>query len=271
MKSHVTPTHEVPPCACPELLTKQLRRRDTETQRCPAMPPAQGADIERAVASTPSTCGEPKETLRKLCVHVKKARYRANRMLFRQGEAADAIFYICSGRLHRIITTKKGQERLLAILGPGDFCGEECLSPEPCHRTSAQVVEDAEIARIDTALMARSLRDRSDLAEAFTTFLLTHTLETEAALIDQMVGSVEQRLRRVLLRLARFEGLCADTATITSVKQETLASLVSTTRPRVNYFLNKFRRLGWIDYGRRLEPGVMQVHAKLKHVADEDL
>jgi len=266
MKSRTTSMHDAPPCACTELLTSQLRDLDSELQHCPTMSLAR--ETGRTVGSTATMSGE---ALRKLCVQVHKVRYDRGHTLFHQGEAADAVFYICNGRLHRTITTKKGEERLVAILGPGDFCGEECLSEERYHRTSADVIENAEIARIDRALMRRLLRDRSDLADAFTTFLLTHTLDTEAALIDQLVGSVEQRLRRVLLRLSRIESGDADTATIANVKQETLASLVGTTRPRVNYFLNKFRRLGWIDYGRRLAPGMIQVHVKLRQVAEEDL
>jgi CRP-like cAMP-binding protein len=208
--------------------------------------------------------------MRRLCVKLQKARYRAGRTLFRQGEAADAVFYIRGGRLHRIVATKKGDERVVAILGPGDFCGEECLSREPRHRTSAVVVEDAEIARIDRASMPRLLRDRSDLADAFSTFLLTRALGTEAALIDQLIGSVEQRLRRVLLRLARIESFGAGSGTISNVKQETLASLVGTTRPRINYFLNRFRQRGLIDYGRQVGPGAIEVHLKLKQVEEED-
>lgn len=280
MKSHTATTHDAPPCACPEPLTDQLRRSYSETQHCPAMPPAREAKraTAEAVRSTKSSespnAATSKRTRvsgakRRLCVGLPKARYRRGRALFRQGEDADAVFYIGSGRVHRIITTKKGDERLVAILGPGDFCGEECLSREPCHRTSAVVVEDAEIARIDRALMHR-LHDRSDLADAFSTFLLTHMLEAEAALIDQLIGSVEQRVRRVLIRLARIESLGADSATISNVKQETLASLVGSTRPRINYFLNKFRQRGWIDYGRQVGHSAIQVHLKLKQVEEED-
>lgn len=281
MKSHIATTQDAPPCSCPEPLTNQLRRSYSETQQCPAMPPAQaiGNAAAGAVASIKSSSGSnaatskrapAQDAMRRLCVKLQKARYRAGRTLFRQGEAADAVFYIRGGRLHRIVATKKGDERVVAILGPGDFCGEECLSREPRHRTSAVVVEDAEIARIDRASMPRLLRDRSDLADAFSTFLLTRALGTEAALIDQLIGSVEQRLRRVLLRLARIESFGAGSGTISNVKQETLASLVGTTRPRINYFLNRFRQRGLIDYGRQVGPGAIEVHLKLKQVEEED-
>lgn len=278
MKSDIPTTQDAPPCACPEPLTYQLRRSYSETRQCPAMTPARQAlpPAAEAVGSSrrPPSAATSKwawtaGAIRRLCVGLPKGRYPTGHTLFRQGEPGDSIFYIGSGRIHRTVTTKKGYERLVAILGPGDFCGEECLGRTPCHSTSAVVVEDAEIARIDRALMSR-LYDRSDLAHAFSTFLLTHTLETEAALIDQLVGSAEQRLRRTLLRLARIESLGADSGTISNVKQETLASLVGTTRPRINYFLNKFRKRGWIDYGRQVGLGAIQVHPKLKQAEEEE-
>ena len=162
-----------------------------------------------------------------------------------------------------MITTEKGNERLVAIVREQDFCGEECLARQRYRTTSAIVVENAEIVRIDKGLLPFLMRDWADFADAFSTSLLSHFLEAEAALIDQLVGSVEQRLRRVLLKLANVSNNDRQVGVVWNVKQETLAGLVGTTRPRVNYFLNKFRRLGLIEYGGTSGRGEIRVHAAL--------
>jgi CRP-like cAMP-binding protein len=206
--------------------------------------------------------------LRKLCIQFPHVRYASGRALFRQGDPADAFFYVASGRLHRTITTEKGNERLVAIVREQDFCGEECLARQRYRTTSAIVAEDAEIVRLDKGSMPLLMRDWADFADAFTASLLSHFLEAEAALIDQLVGSVEQRLRRILLKLANVGNGDRQVGVIPNVKQEMLAGLVGTTRPRVNYFLNKFRRLGLIQYGGTSSRGAIRVHAALDQAAE---
>lgn len=247
------------PCVCPEPLPAQLRRPASATELCVASPLARGR-----VDRPPDRDVDAKALLRRLCVQLPHVRYPAGRALFRQDDPADAIFFIGSGRLHRTITTEKGDECLVAILGPADFCGEESLTRQPHHTTSAIVVEDAEIVRIDKALMPKLLRDWPELASVFTTYLLSHSLETESALIDQLVGSAEQRLRQLLLRLANIAEGAWEAGTISNVNQEMLAGMIGTTRQRVNYFLNKFRKLGLIDYGRRADRGRILVRATLR-------
>lgn len=277
MKPQPSLRHDALPCACPEPPISQLRHRALETKPCPVSNPP-GIGEERLVPATGierlgdvrSERALIKSPLAKLCVQFPHMRYSAGRPLFRQGDAADAIFYIAYGQVHRLVTTEKGDDRLVAILGPGDFCGEECLANKPYRTTSAVVVEDAEIARIDRTLMPGLLREWPDLAGAFTAFLVTHSLETEAALIDQLVGSAEQRLARVLLKLANVGDRGRDFGITSNVKQEMLANLIGSTRPRVNYFLNKFRRLGLIEYGDRLPPGTIKVHARLRRIGEVD-
>ena len=189
--------------------------------------------------------------------------------MFRQGDPTDAIFYVGSGRLHRTITSENGEDRLVAILGPRDFCGEESLTRSLCRTTSAIVVEDAEVVRIDRSLMPRLLSDWPDLASAFTSYLISHCLHTESALIDQLFGSVEQRLRRVLLRLANVGEGESRSGTISNFKQMMLADMVGTTRPRVNHLLNKFRKLGLIDYGGAFKDGEILVQAGLGRIGEE--
>jgi CRP-like cAMP-binding protein len=200
--------------------------------------------------------------LRKL-IQFPRVKYASGRALFRQGDPADAFFYVASGSLYRTITTEKGNERLVAIVGEKDFCGEECLAGRRYRRTSAIVVEEAEIVRIDKGLMPVLMHDWADFADAFTASLLSHFFETEAALIEHLVGSVELRLRRVLLKLAHVGKNDRQVGVISNVKQEMLAGLVGTTRPRVNYFLNRFRRLGLIEYGGTSDRGTIRVHAAL--------
>jgi CRP/FNR family cyclic AMP-dependent transcriptional regulator len=210
----------------------------------------------------------PGSLFERLCARYSPTKYPAGRMLFSQDDFADAIYYVGNGRLHRTITTKRGDERLVTILGPGDFCGEDCLGHTRRRTTSAVVVEDAKVVRIERAEVDRLRRGWPDFADAFMSFLLTHGLGTEAALIDHLVGSVEQRLGRVLMKLANAEGGACSPGTILNVKQDMLARLVGTTRPRVNYFLTKFRRLGLIDYGGALKPGSIKVSNRLGQVCD---
>lgn len=201
--------------------------------------------------------------MRKLCIQFPHVRYVRGRALFRQADPADAFFYVASGRLHRTITTEKGNERLVGIVCEQDFCGEECLARQRYRTTSAIVVEDAEIVRIDKGKMPLLMKEWGDFADGFTASLLSHLVETEAALIDQLVGSVEQRLRRILLKLANVGNNDRQVGVISNVKQEMLAGLVGTTRPRVNYFLNRFRRLGLIEYGGTSGRGEIRVYAAL--------
>lgn len=277
MKTSMPTRQDGLPCVCPEPLTAQFRRRYTEIQPCVAPPLAQdrtsaAESIERpleAGTAPPAGHADAKALLRKLCVQLPHVKYGAGRALFRQGDPADAIFYVGAGRLHRIITSENGEDRLVAILGPQDFCGEESLTGSLRRTTSAIVVEGAEIVRIDRSLMPRLLSDWPDLASAFTSYLISHCLETESALIDQLFGSVEQRLRRVLLRLANVGEGEGRSGTISNVRQMMLADMVGTTRPRVNHLLNKFRKLGLIDYGRAFKDGEILVHAGLGQMGEK--
>ncbi len=283
MKTSMPTGRGGPYCACPQPLTAQLRQPSPATQLCvasplgeaqPPIPPSKAGTSEHsAQASTGSLDYHPdtKALPRKLCVQLPHTEYPAGRVLFRQGDPADTIFYVGSGRLHRSITTEKGDDRIVSILSAGDFCGEECLTGQSYRTTSAIVVQDAQIGRIDKGSMLRLLREWPDLSSAFTTYLVAHSLETESALIDQLVGSVEQRLRRVLLKLANMgEVDRRQVGTISNIKQETLASIVGTTRPRVNYLMNKFRKLGWIDYRRTSNCGRILVHARLRCLGEND-
>ena len=293
MKQHASTAVDQLYCACVEPPPIQPPRQTPTIQRCPAPPllPSRsrhtksssslGSEISQRKKSlaSPDAAVSPAPRraeivgaqgkvntavfFKKLCVPLVSIKFPVKDVLFRQGEAADAVFYIGSGRIHRIITTEKGHERLVAILGPEDFCGEECLTAQPLHTTSALVVEEAEIVRIGKGTMSRLLRNSPIFAEKFTAFLLSRYLKTEAALVNQLVGSVEQRLRRVLWTLANTGK--NGPSVVPNIKQEMLAALVGTTRPRVNYFLTKFRKLGLLEYGSPLPAGSIKVHASLQY------
>lgn len=263
-------------CACLQSPVDQFRRRRSNTKQC-ANPLSTHLTRSRTADDSALDRGrhgdgaggqglETKGPLARLCVQFRPTKYAAGRLLFRQGDVADAIFFISRGRVHRTIMTEKGDDHLVAILGAGDFCGEECLSPNPHRTMSAVAVDDSEIVRIEKSVMHDLRRNWPDFDDAFMSFLLKHGLETEAALIDQLVGSVEQRLGRVLLKLANVSGKAGEVGVVSNVKQEMLAGLVGTTRPHINHFLNKFRRLGLIAYGSPLEPGVIKVNRHLRQV-----
>ena len=276
MKSPITMARAAPLLLCPEPPLETLGRRLSDAQRCSAAPLAevQGQPATGDNSSTRTRNSRPERligTLEGVYAQLPELTYTAGRTLFRQGERADALFYINHGRLHRTTTTRTGDERLVAILGAGTFCGEECLTPKPYHRTSAVIVQDAKVTRIYRTSMPRLLQDFPDFSGALTKFLAMHSLKTELALIDQLIGySVEQRVRHALLRLVDVEDQDGQVGVISNINQEMLAQLSGTTRPRANYFLNKFRRLGLIDYGSRFGPGVIRVRDSLKQAEIND-
>jgi len=296
MKQH-TPTMAVEAnCACIEHLPVQSHSRLPAIQQCsaPLSISSPGKVSSAHLSSTSSRVGSyrsrsaPPWQMRRtdvadatkkmasttlsttLCVKLPTTAISKKHVLFRQGEFSDAIFYIASGSVHRVVNTENGNERLVAILGPDDFCGEECLTAQPWHSTSAVAVEEARIVRIEKATMLRLLHDSAAFSDVFTTFLLARNLKTEGALIDQLVGSVEQRLRRALLALAKVRESDVGTGIIHNAKQEMLAALVGTTRPRVNHLLNKFRDLGLIEYGRGIPAGEIHVLAALQQIDERN-
>ena len=185
-------------------------------------------------------------------------------VVFEQGTTADAVFYIQKGRVQITIVSEQGKEGVIGILGTGDFFGEGCLSGQPLHLATATALSDSSIVRIDKDTMVRVLRDEPSFSSVFMTFLLTRNVEVEAELVDHLFNSSEKRLARVLLLLANFgkEGVLQP---IPKVSQETLAARVGTTRSRVNFFMNKFKKLGLIEYN-----GHIKVHSALLNVIVHD-
>jgi CRP/FNR family transcriptional regulator, cyclic AMP receptor protein len=186
--------------------------------------------------------------------------------IFRQGEAADAVFYIQSGGVQITVVSEQGKEGVIGMLNAGEFIGEGCLAGQPLHMASASATADSAIVRIEKDAMIRALRDEPSFSHLFMAYLLSRNVQIEADLVDQLFNSSEKRLARVLLLLAHFGKDAKLETVIPHINQEILAARVGTTRSRINFFMNKFRKLGFIEY----DNGTLQVHSSLLNVIVHD-
>jgi CRP/FNR family cyclic AMP-dependent transcriptional regulator len=184
--------------------------------------------------------------------------FRKNRTVFAQGGPADAVFYIQKGKVKLCVISKQGKEAVVAIHGEGDFFGEGCLSGQSLRLATAMAMTECVITRIDKAAMVRVLHDEPKFSERFMSHLLARNSRVEEDLVDQLFNSSEKRLARTLLLMANFGKEGTPERVITKVSQETLAEIVGTTRSRVSAFMNKFRKLGLINYN-----GSLEVHKSL--------
>ena len=176
------------------------------------------------------------------------AEYARDQNVFRQGDVCDDVFYIRSGGVKLSVLSKSGREAVVAMLGPGDFFGEGCLAGQTVRMGSATAIAPTVILRVVKRKMARLLREQHAMSERFITHMLARNLRIEEDLIDQLFNSSEKRLARALLLFARYGKQDRPIRLVPKISQETLAEMVGTTRSRVNFFLNKFRRLGFIEY-----------------------
>lgn len=192
-------------------------------------------------------------------------------ILFSQGDTTDAIFYIQSGKVKVTVVSEQGKEAVIAILERGAFVGESCLVGQTVRTATATILEDARIVRIDKAIMLRMLREQPRFASAFMAYLLTHSIRVQEDLVDQLFNSSEKRLARSLLLLAHFGKESKPETVIAKISHETLAEMIGTTRSRVSFFMNKFRKLGFIDYkGGLRRNGGLHVHSSLLNVVLHD-
>jgi CRP-like cAMP-binding protein len=174
--------------------------------------------------------------------------YRRGETVFTQGDACEHVWYIQSGGVKLSVLSKRGKEAVIAMLGPGDFFGEGCLAGQELRMGSATAVTSSAILRIDKAHMAQLLHKQHAMSDRFISHILTRNIRIEEDLIDQLFNSSEKRLARTLLLLARYGKQAKPTRVVPRISQETLAEMIGTTRSRVNFFLNKFRKLGFIEY-----------------------
>jgi CRP/FNR family transcriptional regulator, cyclic AMP receptor protein len=180
--------------------------------------------------------------------------YRPKEAIFLQGDRADAVFYIQEGKVKLSVLSKQGKEATLALLGPDDFLGEGCLaSDQPVRLATATAITDCSIMKIEKKRMLHTLHEKPEFSDIFVAYMVERHNRTQADLVDQLFNSSEKRLARALLMLSRFGKEDKPETVVPTVSQETLAEMVGTTRQRVNFFMNKFRKLGFIDYNGGLE------------------
>ena len=207
----------------------------------------------------------PKDFLAKIGGGRTIAPYRKRAAIFSQGEAADSVFYIQKGKVKVTVISEQGREAVVAILGKDEFCGEGCLAGQKRRFATATAMTDCEIMQIEKETIRSVLHDEPAFSAMFLEHLLARTIRVEEDLIDQLFNSSEKRLARALLLLANFGKEGRPEPIIAKVSQETLAEMIGTTRSRVSFFMNKFRRLGFISYNGRIE-----VHSSLLGVVLSD-
>jgi len=188
-------------------------------------------------------------------------RYHKDDVVFSQAAPADAVFYVHKGKIKIVVTSKQGKEAVIAILGTGEFFGEGCLNGQSVRLAAAIAMTDSDVMRVEKTAMIHALHAEPAFAEMFMTHLLTRNSRIEEDLVDQLFNSSEKRLARTLLVLANFGREGGPLPIATKISQETLAEIIGTTRPRVSSFMNKFRKLGFIEYN-----GDLKVHSSLLSV-----
>jgi CRP/FNR family transcriptional regulator, cyclic AMP receptor protein len=196
---------------------------------------------------------DPQVFLAKLGTGKTISKYRKGRIIYAQGEEADKIFYIQSGAVKVTVVSEQGKEAVVGILNPTQFFGEGCLNGQTIRVGTAKAMEECLITSISRKAMLAELRKEPKFSELFVTYLVTRSNRTEEDLIDQLFNSSEKRLARLLLLLANFGKNGNPTPIDASISQATLAEMIGTTRSRVSFFLNKFRKLGLISYNGKIE------------------
>ena len=197
----------------------------------------------------------------------KIAPFPKNQTIFVQGDSSDAVFYIQKGKVKLTVVSQSGKEATIGILNEGDFFGEGCLTGQPLRMCSATAMTDCAVMRIDKTYMMEVLHREHAFSDMFVAYLLTRNIRYEEDLVDQLFNSSEKRLARMLLLLAHFGKEGKHEIAIPRISQETLAEMVGTTRSRVSFFMNRFRKLGFIDY----QAGdALQVHSSLLQIVLHD-
>jgi CRP/FNR family cyclic AMP-dependent transcriptional regulator len=189
--------------------------------------------------------------------------------IYAQGDNADAVFYLQKGKVRLTVVSKVGKEATIAIVGEGNFFGEGSLAGQVRRMGSAAAMSDCEVMRVDKKAMMQALHREHTFSDMFVTYLLARNIRYEEDLVDQLFNSSEKRLARVLLLLAHFGKEGVPEAVVPKISQETLADMVGTTRSRVSFFMNRFRKLGFIHYSGGLEGG-LQVHSSLLNIVLHD-
>jgi CRP/FNR family transcriptional regulator, cyclic AMP receptor protein len=208
---------------------------------------------------------DPRIFLAKVGTGKQVLEFHKNQHVFEQGDVADTVFYIQRGKVKLTVVSEQGKEAVVAILEPGQFFGEGCMNGHPLRIATTTAIEDCVITSITKDAMITAIHDEPNFSELFMTYLLTRNSRIEEDLIDQLFNSSEKQLARLLLLLANFGKVGSPQPISPNISQETLAEMIGTTRSRVSYFMNKFRKLGLISYN-----GHIEVHSALLNAVLHD-
>ena len=208
---------------------------------------------------------DPQIFLAKVGAGKTKVELGRRQIVFSQGDPADAVFYVQKGKIELKVLSQQGKEAILAILDVGDFFGEGCLAGQPLRMATAVAATECSVTRLEKSAMIAVLHTDRVFSALFISYLLTRNIRIEEDLVDQLFNSSEKRLARLLLLLANFGKEGKPEAVIPKVSQESLAEMIGTTRSRVSFFMNKFRKLGFIEYN-----GGLSVHSSLLNVVLHD-
>jgi len=191
---------------------------------------------------------DPEAIIAKLNGGRSEAKYQKDQTVFSQGDPADGVYYVQSGKLKVLVVSKTGKEAVVAILPPGSFCGEECLTGHKLRLTTVKALTQCGLIRLAKASIVRALHDDQQFSELFTWYLMQRNIRVQEDLVDQLLNSTEKRLARLLLILANYGKEERPEPILPKINQETLAEMIGTSRTHVNFFMNKFRQLGFIEY-----------------------
>jgi CRP/FNR family transcriptional regulator, cyclic AMP receptor protein len=256
--------------AKPTVVVGKKERKVSGNQRKPLSPVAPGEGILdlREIGATPERTAafDSQLFLAKLAAGKSSREYQGDETIFSQGDAADAVYYIKSGKVKLTVVSKSGKEAVVAILPEASFFGEGCLAGQPVRMATASAVQRSALIRVKKPAMLELLHQDPEFAERFLAYLLSRNIRMEADLVDHLFNSSEKRLARLLLLMANFGQESKPIPVIAKMNQETLAEMIGTTRSRVSFFLNRFRDLGFIDYNG----GGMHVHSSLVSVVLHD-
>jgi CRP-like cAMP-binding protein len=256
------------------VLTRVVQGKKSRKQPGKQIAPSRSVTVPEATLS-PAEIGvlpertaafDPRAFLLKLSTGKSEQEYQEDESVFSQGDVADAVFYVQSGKVKLTVVSKRGKEAVVAILPEASFFGEGCLAGQPLRMATASTVERSTIVRVEKRVMVGLLHKEPEFAERFLGYLLFRNIRMEADLVDHLFNSSEKRLARLLLLLANFGQESKPIPLIAKMSQETLAEMIGTTRSRVSFFMNRFRDLGFIDYNG----GGMHVHSSLVSVVLHD-
>ena len=252
-----------------------IRRRAGRAERVPLVDSVRSAKPATGEISKPSrlqtpkspprngdTVFDPEAFLTRAGVGKQVLNLKKNETAYVQGDAADTIFHVQKGQLRVTVTSANGKEATIALVGAGEFLGEDCMvSAHPVRLATATAMTECALLRISKADMVRVLHQEHALSDVFVSFLLTRNARVQADLVDQLFNSSEKRLARILLLLAQFGKESKPETVVPKISQEILAEMIGTTRSRVSFFMNRFRKLGFIEYN-----GEIRVHNTLLNI-----